>query len=746
MTKVSVTLQLPPGIVVDDGVRAKLLLGVSKQFGHVCDDDCDHGLEKAEHQKEMRKLPHRAPQEGVDASVKLYERIAGEMLDEIEQVLVGADVVEKAAAGPHGLWTPEQLARVRAVIDRHHAVLALSVFGAGAVPPDLLKDLKAIPNVPSLIDDPFTYGQLLAITRDPTLATKTTSEIADLVAQRRQQLALSPAEKAAVDVAKKHAGQYVVGLASRVAAVVMPAVIGAEENLTPARMVELIQDKTAANLARRETAAKLKSDLGWSMGNWTRDWQRIGMTETNNAIQEGVAVTIEGSHGVDVLVSKIPRPDACPGCKRVYLEGGEPIIFKLSELRKNGSNAGRRQKDWKPVVGATHPWCGCMLTRVVEGARWENGEMVIPTAKSERVVTHTSFVVELHHGPIIDVEPLEKALFIGPRGGKWADAGHTIPWKDSGMVASLRYKDAGVRDLHHAVKAGDEDAIRTMAEQMAPHLPEDAVIVPMPGRSGAGGIGERLAQHLSTMTGRPVVHALAGKDRPSLYEHKKAGGDPAAVDLGFHATGHVGNGTPVIVDNVIGTGTTARAARAAIPGAVVLVHAVDEDAYREPAGLHLDAKGQRWADAAHTVPYSPETHGGRAWFLPHHEEEQKVAASMGFTTTAKPTGFPSLDRAKGKVPTFLLKVSVPAERESDVGAVKLVGRDGTFAIIHRGSKPETAGKWQVSRFDGDGAVGDSVRATLDEAVTAARQDGYRLHSMLTKAEYPRRTPRKRPAT
>lgn len=286
------------------------------------------------------------------------------------------------------LWTADQLAKVRAVIARHHAAITIAIFGHKALPDDLVKDLRAsgipVPTGPQLIDDAFTYGQLVALLRDPKLATKSPAEIAELVAARKIPLQLTPSEKAAVEVARTHAGQYVVGLGTRVAGQVMAAVTGAEANLTPERMVEIIQDKTAGNLARRETIDSLRSDLGHAMGNWTRDWQRIAMTESNNAIQEGTAATIEKEHGVDELVSKMPRPDACPDCKRLYLRGGEPIIFKLSELRANGSNVGRKKRDWKPTIEAVHPWCGCVLVRIPAGMVWEDGELVVDKAEKSQ--------------------------------------------------------------------------------------------------------------------------------------------------------------------------------------------------------------------------------------------------------------------------------------------------------------------------------------------------------------------------
>jgi hypothetical protein len=137
------------------------------------------------------------------------------------------------------------------------------------------------------------------------------------------------------------------------------------------------------------------------------------------------------------------------------------------------------------------------------------------------------------------------------------------------------YNDPGVRALHHALKAGSDSAARRMARDMAQHVPADAVLIPMPSRKGYGGAGLLLAQHLAEVTGRPVVDALRGASRPSLYAVKKRGGDPSSIDLGLYLAAPLPPGTPVIVDNIVGTGHTARSALRAVPGAVVLVHAVD---------------------------------------------------------------------------------------------------------------------------------------------------------------------------
>lgn len=316
------------------------------------------------------------------------------------------------------LWSPEQLERVRAVIAKWHAAIALHVFGVKSLPPDLVKDLRGagidVSDAPQLVRDAFAYGQLLAVLRNPALAEKSPAEIAKLVEERHLALALTSTEKAAIEMAEKHAAQYVVGLGARVTSSVMGLVTGAEANLPPSTMREVIQDATARNLARRGTVDRLKSDLGHAAEDWSRDWQRVAVTETNNAVQEGTAAVLERQHGEDVRVSKVPRPGACRDCLSLYLDvDGNPKVFKLSELRANGSNVGRRRTKWLPVVESTHPFCRCSLVRLPDGFGWIGGELrMMPNAddvkKSE---------VREWRNPIALVLRLQKseAPYVGPK-------------------------------------------------------------------------------------------------------------------------------------------------------------------------------------------------------------------------------------------------------------------------------------------------------------------------------------------
>jgi len=148
-------------------------------------------------------------------------------------------------------------------------------------------------------------------------------------------------------------------------------------------------------------------------------------------------------------------------------------------------------------------------------------------------------------------------------------------WSSPALVAARRYDEPGVRALHHALKAGSQHAVLTMAIDMQPFVAKDAVLVPMPSSAGRGGAGLWLATALHQLTGRPVVEALRGRPRMSVYAAKKQGISPT-FDLGFKQQGRLPAGRITIIDNVVGTGHTARSALRAFPsGATVLVHAID---------------------------------------------------------------------------------------------------------------------------------------------------------------------------
>lgn len=135
------------------------------------------------------------------------------------------------------------------------------------------------------------------------------------------------------------------------------------------------------------------------------------------------------------------------------------------------------------------------------------------------------------------------------------------------------------RDICHKVKTSYRPFLREAAGMMADllTLPSDGVLIPMPSHLGYATDTLDLCKELSSLTGLPVMDILHGDMRESIHNLKSLTGEiPTDISLGFRLTREVPSGLrPLVVDNVIGTGFTMKAALALIPGCIPCTLAVD---------------------------------------------------------------------------------------------------------------------------------------------------------------------------
>lgn len=283
---------------------------------------------------------------------------------------------------------------------RKLAGLAFVVGGPGALPEHTLQSLVALgvmsPTVaaailhgdsPRLIADSFLTGllfhRILEGGADPHDWTRDhwESEI------RRRPLALTAANRDAIKFAERRVGIYCQGLANAVDAKAGTLVI---ESLTRERTaatagdddarneaIDAIRDRVSQQFERRESRQWLRGELARALKDGARDVARIAETESQRAFNEGVAADVEERHGSDAWVFKRPNPNACGDCKRLYLDGERPIVFRLTELRANGSNFGRKKDDWLPTVDPTHPNCQCHLYHLPDGFTLDDDGKVV---------------------------------------------------------------------------------------------------------------------------------------------------------------------------------------------------------------------------------------------------------------------------------------------------------------------------------------------------------------------------------
>ena len=279
------------------------------------------------------------------------------------------------------MLTPEQLAKIRAILARRHAAVALELYGGATLTGEELADLEnegIIVEPGDLVGDAYKVGRLLA--ESPARAAQLAPGDLDVWSAGES---LTDDEQRTVAAARQVAGQHLQGLTDRV--------LQATGQLLTAEQQRLIVREQVADAAATQASVRtLRSTLGQATQDWGRDLERVAHTELHTAHQVGQAARYrEMDPSGDPWVYKVPQPGACAECLRLHLgPDGLPRMVRLSTLDPN--NVGRKRVDWQVVVGSTHPNCTCLLRRMPEGwgfdehgdpmpggeagLRYENGE------------------------------------------------------------------------------------------------------------------------------------------------------------------------------------------------------------------------------------------------------------------------------------------------------------------------------------------------------------------------------------
>lgn len=145
------------------------------------------------------------------------------------------------------------------------------------------------------------------------------------------------------------------------------------------------------------------------------------------------------------------------------------------------------------------------------------------------------------------------------------------------FLSTGKYYD-GINDMiSHDLKKADNDAIRYAARKMATLVPENAVLVPIPNHNGKARETLSLAIAVAQESHSPIANVLNGRERESNYLMKKLGKPLTEEQMGFRQFAPLPKGhIPVLIDGVVDTGTTAKAAVKALGGGIVLSFAMSD--------------------------------------------------------------------------------------------------------------------------------------------------------------------------
>lgn len=270
------------------------------------------------------------------------------------------------------MLSDKQLKQIRNIIKDHYQVILRITTGAGNPSKQLLKKLGINDKDPSMLDCAFILGKLVQKVGINALKKMNLADIKKQV----NKVKLSVIEKNSLRYAKQKAGDYVTGLGNKSDSKILQMLLKHNYHQSFAEAEKEIVNQTVAHAIKNQyTKGQLKTELGHSVGEWKRDWQRVAHTELWNAKLNGECTTILQGESIysntqkgDTIVSKRPAPDACKKCIELYIDKatGKPKKFKLSELMGK-SNVGKKVGDWEATLECVHPNCACVLIVVPDG-------------------------------------------------------------------------------------------------------------------------------------------------------------------------------------------------------------------------------------------------------------------------------------------------------------------------------------------------------------------------------------------
>ena len=96
-------------------------------------------------------------------------------------------------------------------------------------------------------------------------------------------------------------------------------------------------------------------------------------------VMDAILHNNKGKSADDITVYKVGPHDGstCDHCYRFWFLDDRltPRVYKMSELMANGTNIGKKQKDWKPTVDATHPNERHLLQELRPGFGFKSGKL-----------------------------------------------------------------------------------------------------------------------------------------------------------------------------------------------------------------------------------------------------------------------------------------------------------------------------------------------------------------------------------
>jgi hypothetical protein len=284
----------------------------------------------------------------------------------------------------------ERLTEIRRIVRLHTSWFTVALLGKDAITKEELQELEKYGKLPldetlDFAKKSYVLGRLRSLLKSSEYKKLNFEEIVEKTDTEK----FTTLEEYVLQHVKLHAAEGIKRLADDVAAGAFSRLAEAtQQTINEAAVRGIIRDKVELALLEKQNSQKLASTLAKELKTgWNRDWRRVAETELHHAKQMGSAQAIvnkvgvyKNSDGSDSLVSIVPSPDRCDDCGSHFLDSeGNPKVFRLSQLLKQGTNADSKVKHtrsgglhnhWKTTVPPLHPRCYSKYTDVLTRRGW----------------------------------------------------------------------------------------------------------------------------------------------------------------------------------------------------------------------------------------------------------------------------------------------------------------------------------------------------------------------------------------
>ena len=276
-------------------------------------------------------------------------------------------------------FTQDIIDEITEILDFHFASLVWKIFGRNMLSKkdkEILKkhgfDTKKLQeNIPPYWQN-WMFGLLSGKLKDLDTKKITYDNFLKYL-QKLQFQPPTPTEIEMYNIACQRTYGYLKGLGDKTKKDVTSYITEAELN-ERMRIEGVIKEEIKSGIVNRSTAKKIASNIATSLNSWDRDWNRIVETEYQAVFNMGRMQSFMREEGKNTRFYFDVYPGACQECIRLYLTSGigsQPRIFTYDELIANGSNIGKKRKDWKASISGIHPFCRCTINKYIDKDVWD---------------------------------------------------------------------------------------------------------------------------------------------------------------------------------------------------------------------------------------------------------------------------------------------------------------------------------------------------------------------------------------